>query len=133
MEQKTQENAKRNPLTDDPRVALAAERTVLAWLRTGLALMGFGFVLARFGLFFQEMAAASAKPVSSHGVSLALGIGLVVVGILANAVSAWKYRRYLRILAAGVIPKPDPLLPTLLAALLCVLGLATVVYLVALL
>lgn len=43
---------------EDPRVRLAGERTLLAWIRTGLAMMGFGFVIARFGLFLRETAAA---------------------------------------------------------------------------
>jgi uncharacterized membrane protein YidH (DUF202 family) len=36
-----------------PRVYLAVERTLLAWIRTGLDMMGFGFVVARFGLFLR--------------------------------------------------------------------------------
>ena len=35
---------------EDPRVRLAAERTLLAWIRTSVALMGLGFVVARFGV-----------------------------------------------------------------------------------
>ena len=121
----------KSPLTDDPRVPLAAERTFLAWVRTGLALMGFGFVVARFGLFLREWAAAQHTPVSSpHGLSLWLGLSLVVLGIVLNVASLVRYRRYLRRLAAGVIPEPHPALETLIAVALTAIGVATVVALV---
>jgi len=40
----------------DPRVYLAAERTLLAWIRTGIAFIGLGFLVAKFGLFLRELA-----------------------------------------------------------------------------
>jgi len=63
-----QEPHERMPITDqpqasqaatnndnyDPRVVMAAERTLLAWIRTGLAFMGFGLVVSRFGCFLRE-------------------------------------------------------------------------------
>jgi putative membrane protein len=39
--------------TADPRVLLAAERTLPAWQRSAIALLGFGFVIERFGLEVQ--------------------------------------------------------------------------------
>lgn len=39
----------------DPRVYLAAERTLLAWIRTGVAFIGLGFLVAKFGLFLREL------------------------------------------------------------------------------
>jgi uncharacterized membrane protein YidH (DUF202 family) len=68
----------------DPRVALAAERTLLAWVRTGLALMGFGFVVSRFGFFLREIASIRGVASVQHaGLSQWAGIALVILGVAA--------------------------------------------------
>jgi putative membrane protein len=72
-----------------PSDFLAAERTFLAWIRTGLALMGFGFVVARFGLFLRELAASNHfRPVEAPGISLWIGVMLMVLGAVVNVISA---------------------------------------------
>jgi putative membrane protein len=85
----------------DPRVILAAERTLLAWIRTGLALMGLGFVVARFGVFLRELASAEghAGPGGSH--SPIMGVALVLAGVGINAWSSLRHRRLLQDLREG--------------------------------
>jgi putative membrane protein len=89
--------------------------------------MGFGFVVARFGLFLRELAAVQKIPQPlSHGTSLWLGLGLVVLGVILNVAALVRYRRYLKDLTAGILPQPKARLETVVAVALAVLGLATI-------
>ena len=113
----------------DPRVYFAAERTFLAWLRTGLALMGFGFVVARVGLLFPRVAADGAA--SASGGARALGITLIVVGVLATAGAFAEHVAAVRRLRRGepFVGRPT-WLGGALAALLAGVGILMVFYLI---
>ena len=87
----------------DPRVYLAAERTMLAWLRTGITVMAFGFVVARFGLFLRLLRTQGA-PQIDPGVSPYLGATLVALGIIAIAGGAVQYQRFHRTVPASDRP-----------------------------
>ena len=93
-------NSAATPPPNDPRVAMAVERTLLAWIRTSVALMGFGFVVARFGLFLHELEAARQGTAASIGPrtgwSLGIGAGLIALGIVTNLWAARAYHRYFR-------------------------------------
>jgi len=116
---------------NDPRILFAAEQVLLAWVRTGLSMMGFGFVVARFGIFLREIAMTQALPPSRPGLSLWVGIALVVLGVTANVCAVLKHWRIVRKLQRG-----EPLvitawsLATAVALLLAVIGLFMAAYLV---
>jgi putative membrane protein len=117
---------------EDPRVRLAAERTLLAWIRTGLALMGFGFVVARFGFFLSELAVATRLPSrDSPGLSLWFGTALVLLGVVVTVLAALTHYRLMRRLDRGEAPlTPDWPLGVVVAVLLALLGVGMAAYLV---
>src|SRR5215469_8634716 len=111
---------------------LAAERTFLAWIRTGIALMGLGFVLARFGLFLQEFNRLDPDlPTRSYGLSLWIGVALILLGVAACSFSTLRHLRMLKQLQAGesLFAEP-PRLAVAIAAALIVLGLVMAGYLI---
>lgn len=123
------------PIEIDPRVALAAERTLLAWIRTGVAMMGFGFVVARFGMFLRELASIHSAPaeIRSSGTSLWIGTALVVLGAATNLLATLEYRRFLRALEAGEtrVYRGTWSMAVIVAVLLALIGLAMAGYLLA--
>jgi putative membrane protein len=110
---------------------LALERTFLAWVRTGLALMGFGFVVARFGLFLRELQAVpQATAAGSSGMSVWFGTALIVMGVFANLMAAWRHRQLVQQLDRGELPRPGSVaVNVLIALILALVGLAMAVYL----
>jgi putative membrane protein len=119
------------PHAMDPRVGLAAERTLLAWVRTGLALMGFGFVVARFGLFLREIAAVHGGRVEpGSGPSLWIGAALVVLGVVVNVLAAANHVRLLRSLGRGEPYRPSVWsLGVVVIVVLAALGVGMTAYL----
>ena len=111
---------------------LAAERTVLAWIRTGIALMGLGFVLARFGLFLQEFNNLQTDfQARSYGISLWIGVALILMGVAVCLLSMFKHLRMLKQLEAGEsLYLHRPRLVIGVAVALVILGLVMAGYLI---
>lgn len=104
----------------DPRIVLAAERTLLAWIRTGIALMGFGFVVARFGMFLRELARAEGWVITTTVNASTVGVSIVCAGLLVNLWASLRHRRMITRMRRGEPFESSPRGPV-------AVGLATVV------
>ncbi len=112
----------------DPRVQLATERTLLAWIRTGLALMAFGFVVARFAILLQTLGVKTDPRVTLA--ATAIGIVMVLLGVVANAGASLRYRKYFqRIERQGEKPFSAWSLAVWVALASAIIGVLLVLYL----
>jgi putative membrane protein len=71
---------------------LANERTFLAWVRTSISVIVFGFVVAKFGITLRQFFRFENLEAHETGISLALGISFMVVGILMAILGIWRYQ-----------------------------------------
>jgi putative membrane protein len=90
------QNEKRHATIDESKRAteyLANERTFLAWIRTSVAVVSLGFVLARFSVWLREFAIQRTPqlPVQRAGISLPIGVGMMIFGGLLSVLAAWRY------------------------------------------
>ena len=119
---------------DHTRDHLANERTFLAWVRTSIALMGFGVVIAKLRFLMLDInhndaAAPTLPPAGTH--STWLGLAFAGVGLLTLLFAAFHYEQSRRAIDTSSYRAPRHGLYAFVAVIF-LLGLASVLYLVAL-
>ena len=107
---------------------MANTRTLLAWIRTSVALIGLGFVVARFGLFLRALDAQAGRGGGAPALSGAIGVGLVLIGVLVTVLSLRRFRQIERAIDAGLF-ELDIGVELITAAAIILAGIALAAYL----
>ncbi len=88
----------------DPRVLLAADRTLLAWNRTSVSLMAFGFVVERFGLFLNVLGRKGVT-LFEREFSFYIGLTFILLSIALSFFSILQHRHVIHTLRSTEIPE----------------------------
>ena len=82
------------------RVSLALDRTTLAWIRTALTFATFGFGMIGFFRAIRQ-ATQSEQAARLHQAAIHMGVALVVLGLVATTLAALSHWMTLRRLRRG--------------------------------
>jgi putative membrane protein len=120
-----QENSNPNRARDH----LANERTFLAWVRTGAAIVIFGFAIGRFSIAIRQLSSFIGHPVRTMGISVWMGAGAIISGVLLVVAGLIRYRKTRVQLDAGTF-EPAGFVVDLVTVLTVLFGVALAGYLV---
>lgn len=108
---------------------LANERTFLAWVRTGAAIVVFGFAIGRFSIAIRQLTALQGHGIRTAGISVWMGSGTIVAGLLLVVAGLLRYRKNRADLDAGTF-EPAGFGLDLLTIVTVLIGLALAGYLI---
>ena len=108
---------------------LANERTFLAWVRTGAAIVVFGFAIGRFSIAMRQLTALSGHAVRTAGLSVWMGAGSIMAGVILVIAGLVRYRKARTQLDVGTF-EPAGFVVDLVTILTVVLGLVLAGYLI---
>ena len=118
-----------NANSNRARDHLANERTFLAWVRTGAAIIVFGFAIGRFSIAIRQLSALQGHGVRTAGISVWMGSGTILAGLLLVIAGLFRYRRTRDRLDQGSF-EPAGLGLDLITVLTVIIGLALAGYLI---
>jgi putative membrane protein len=123
------ERVAENPNPNRARDHLANERTFLAWVRTGAAIVVFGFAIGRFSIAMRQLTALSGHPARTGGLSVWMGAGSILAGLVLVIVGLVRYRKTRAQLDSATF-EPAGFVVDLVTILTVVFGLVLAGYLI---